>query len=197
MKVAPVSNICYLVFHAHLCPVGPRVLDSCSLNIRAIHIREAYGTPLSQSLIHSYFLGPQLVWGFITIMYLCHALLLYLNCARYCTLYCLGKRSVFAVSTSPVTLSGSQSFTAGPTDLESVSEPASFVAGVLQGVAPWNISESCDCFVVKASLGFDLVFPRLIECVLLLVHPGRVKLSESRVCGYGRLGAQYLDHRQL
>src|SRR3954465_6025600 len=59
MKVAPVSNICYLVFHAHLCPVGPRVLDSCSLNIRAIHIREAYGPPLSQSLIHSYFLGPQ------------------------------------------------------------------------------------------------------------------------------------------
>src|SRR3954470_11998909 len=43
----------------HLCPVGPRVLDTCSLNIRAIHIREDYGTPLSQSLIHSYFLGPQ------------------------------------------------------------------------------------------------------------------------------------------
>src|SRR3954453_22219100 len=61
----------------HLCPVGPRVLDTCSLNIRAIHIREDYGTPLSQSLIHSYFLGPQLVWGFITILYLCHALLLY------------------------------------------------------------------------------------------------------------------------
>src|SRR4051795_7843361 len=59
MKVAPVSNICYLVFPSHLCPVGPRVLDSCSLIIRAIHIREAYGTPLSQSLIHSYFLGPQ------------------------------------------------------------------------------------------------------------------------------------------
>src|SRR3954465_12513764 len=59
MKVAPVSNICYLVFPAHLCPVGPRVLDSCSLIIRAIHIREAYGTPLSQSLIPSYFLGPQ------------------------------------------------------------------------------------------------------------------------------------------
>src|SRR3954468_15256902 len=59
MKVAPVSNICYLVFPAHLCPVGPRVLDSCSLIIRAIHIREVYGTPLSQSLIPSYFLGPQ------------------------------------------------------------------------------------------------------------------------------------------
>ena len=59
MKVAPVNNICYLVFHAHLCPVGPRVLDTCSLNIRAIHIWEDYGTPLSQSLIHSYFLGPQ------------------------------------------------------------------------------------------------------------------------------------------
>src|SRR3954465_12098 len=43
---------------------------------------------------------------------------------------------------------------------------------------------------------FDLVFPRLIECVLLFVHPCRVKLSESRVRGYGRLGAQFLDHRQ-
>src|SRR3954466_14407845 len=56
------------------------------------------------------------------------------------------------------------------------------------GWPPGNISESCDCFVVKASLGFDLVFPRLIECVLLFVHPCRVKLSKSRVRGYGRLG---------
>ena len=76
MKVAPVSNICYLVFHAHLCPVGPRVLDSCSLNIRAIHIREAYGTPLSQSLIHSYFLGPQTSLRF------------YLLSCTYAMLYC-------------------------------------------------------------------------------------------------------------
>ena len=46
-------------FHAHLCPVGPRVLDTCSLTIRTIHIREALWTTLSQSLIPSYFLGPQ------------------------------------------------------------------------------------------------------------------------------------------
>src|SRR3954462_1652282 len=45
--------------NAHLCPVRPRVLDTCSLIYRAIHIREVYGTPLSQSLIQSYFLGPQ------------------------------------------------------------------------------------------------------------------------------------------
>ena len=174
MKVAPVSNICYLVFHAHLCPVGPRVLDSCSLNIRAIHIREAYGTPLSQSLIHSYFLGPQTSLRFYLLS--CTYAMLYCfiyDCARS-TLYCLGSWHDSAVS-----------------------ELAYFVAGLLNGVAPWNISESCDCFVVKASLGFDLVFPRLIECVLLFVHPCRVKLSESRVRGYGRLGAQYLDHRQL
>ena len=93
MKVAPVSNICYLVFPAHLCPVRPRVLDSCSKIIRAIHIREAYGTPLSQSLIHSYFLGPQLVWGFITILYLCHALLLYLRlCEEHTVLFRIGTR---------------------------------------------------------------------------------------------------------
>ena len=195
MKVASVSHICYLVFHAHLCPVGPRVLDSCSLNIRAIHIREAYEPPWARAWFILISWGHKVVFGFITILYLCHALLLYLRlCVEH--LYCLGSWHVFAVSTSPVTLSGSQSFTAIDANLESVSESASFVAGVLNGVAPWNISESCDCFVVKASLGFDLVFPRLIECVLLFVHPCRVKLSESRVRGYGRLGAQYLDHRQ-
>ena len=60
----------------HLCPVGPRVLDTCSLNIRAIHIREAYGTPLSQSLIQSYFLGPQTSLRF------------YLRSCTYAMLYC-------------------------------------------------------------------------------------------------------------
>src|SRR3954465_5389091 len=101
MKVAPVSNICYLVFPAHLCPVRPRVLDSCSLIYRAIHIREVYGTPLSQSLIPSYFLGPQVVWGFITILYLCHALLLYLRLCEVLHTVLFWKRNVFAVSTVP------------------------------------------------------------------------------------------------
>ncbi len=129
-------------------------------------------------------------------MYLCHALLLYLKLCEVLHLYYLGKRSVFAVSTSPVTFSGSQSFTAIGANLGSASEPANFVAGSLMGWPPEIFYESYDCFVVKASLGFDLVFPRLIECVLLFVHPCRVKLSESRVRGYGRLGAQFLDHRQ-
>src|SRR3954466_3126907 len=111
MKVAPVGNICYLVFPAHLCPVGPRVLDSCSLIIRAIHIREAYGTPLSQSLIPSYFLGPQTSLRFYLLSCTYAMLLFIYDCARS-ILYCLGKRNVFAVSTSPATLSGSQSFTA-------------------------------------------------------------------------------------
>src|SRR5215216_2471435 len=105
-------------------------------------------------------------------------------------------RSVFVVSTSPVTFSGSQSFIAIDANLGSVSETANFVAGSLMGWPPEIFYESCDCFVVKASLGFDLVFSRLIVCVLLFVHPCRVNLSESRVRGYGRLGAQYLDHRQ-
>ena len=78
----------------------------------------------------------------------------------------------------------------------SVPEPANFVAGSLVGWPPEIFYESCDCFVVKASLGFDLVFLRSIVCVLLFVHPCRVNLSESHVRGYGRLGAQYLDHRQ-
>src|SRR3954468_23323910 len=129
MKVAPVSNICYFVFPAHLCPVRPRVLDSCSLICRAIHIREVYGTPLSQSLIPSYFLGPRVVWGFITILYLCHALLLYLRLCEVLHTVLFWKRNVYAVSTSPATLSGSQSFTAIVADLEAVSELAYSVAG--------------------------------------------------------------------
>ena len=137
MKVAPVGNICYLVFPAHLCPVGPRVLETCSLNIRAIHIREDYGTPpLSQSLIHSYFLGPQTSLRFYLLS--CTYAMLYCfiyDCARS-TLYCLGKRNVFAVSTSPATLSGSQSFTAIDANLESVSELAYFVAGSFMGWPP-------------------------------------------------------------
>src|SRR4051812_18759932 len=85
----------------HLCPVGPRVLDTCSLNIRTIHIREDYGTPLSQSLIHSYFLGPQTSLRFYLLS--CTYAMLYCfiyDCARS-TLYCLGSGHDFAVSTSP------------------------------------------------------------------------------------------------
>ena len=111
-------------------------------------------------------------------------------------LYCLGKWNVSAVPTRSVTLSGSQSFTAIDANLESVLEPANFVAGSLVGWPPEIFYESYDCFVVKASLGFYLVFPRLIVRVLLFLPPCRVKLSEIPVRGYGRLGAQYLDHRQ-
>ena len=76
MKVAPVSNICYLVFPAHLCPVGPRVLETCSLNIRAIHIWEAYGTPPEPELDSFLFLGAQTSLRF------------YLLSCTYAMLYC-------------------------------------------------------------------------------------------------------------
>src|SRR4051812_30155075 len=84
--------------------------------------------------------GHNLVWSFITILYLCHVLLLYLRLRVEC-LYCLGTPChVFAVSTSPVTLSGSQSFTAAATHPVSVSETGDFVAGSLVGWPP------CTCF---------------------------------------------------
>src|SRR3954463_13705428 len=120
----------------HLCPVGPRVLDTCSLNIRAIHIREDYGTPLSQSLIHSYFLGPQTSLRFYlrSCTYARFYCFIY-DCARS-TLYCLGKRIDYAVSTSPATLSGSQSLTAIVANLEAVSELAYSVAGSTQRGGP-------------------------------------------------------------
>ena len=44
-------------FYAHLCPVGPRVLDSCSLTIRTIHIQEALWTPPEPELDSFLFLG--------------------------------------------------------------------------------------------------------------------------------------------
>ena len=89
MKVAPVSNICYLVFHAHLCPVGPRVLDSCSLNIRAIHIREAYEPPWARAWFILISWGHKLVWGFIYYPVLMPCYCFIYDCARS-TLYCLG-----------------------------------------------------------------------------------------------------------
>src|SRR5215216_2673740 len=196
MKEAPVGNICYLVFHAHLCPVGPRVLDSCSLTIRTIHIQEALWTPLRQSLIHFYFLGPQSSLGlyYYPVLMPCFTALfkimrgapvLFKNAECFCGIDKPSHTFGFLVITAVVANPGS------------VLEPANFVAGSLVGWPPEIFYESCDRFVVNASLGFELVFPRLIECVLLFVHPCRVNLSESRVHGYGRLGAQFLDHRQV
>src|SRR4051812_2002775 len=71
----------------HLCPVGPRVLDTCSLNFRAIHIREDYGTPLSQSLIHSYFLGPQtsLKFYYYSVLMSCFTALFTIVRGAHCT----------------------------------------------------------------------------------------------------------------
>src|SRR3954463_12807373 len=120
--------------NAHLCPVGPRVLDTYSLIYRAIHIWGVWA-PLSQSLIPSYFLGPQTSLRFYLRSCTYAMLLLYLICARS-TLYCLGKRIDYAVSTSPATLSGSQSLTAIVANLESVSKLAYFVAGSTQRGGP-------------------------------------------------------------
>ena len=120
--------------NTHLCPVGPRVLDTCSLIYRTIHIQEVYGTPLSQSLIQSYFLGPQTSLRFYLRSCTYAMLLLYLRlCKEHTVLF--RNCDPFSRYRHPE-FSGSQSFTAGPTNLGSVSELAYFVAGVLQGVAP-------------------------------------------------------------
>src|SRR3954466_3413920 len=79
--------------NAHLCPVGPRVLDTCSLIYRAIHIREVYGTPLSQSLIQSYFLGPQTSLRFYLLSCTYAMLLMYLClCEEHTVLFRIGTR---------------------------------------------------------------------------------------------------------
>src|SRR4051812_38137924 len=89
----------------HLCPVGPRVLDTYSLNIRTIRIWDHESPyPELESYIISW--GHKVVWGFITILYLCYVLLLYLR-LHVERLYCFGSRHDYAVSTSLVTLLGS------------------------------------------------------------------------------------------
>ena len=120
----------------HLCPVGPRVLDTCSLNIRAIHIREAYGPPWARAWFILISWGHKLVWGFIYYPVLMPCFTALFKLCDVLHLYCLGSGHDFAVSTSPVTLSGSQSFTAVHPNLESVSESANFVAGSLMGWPP-------------------------------------------------------------
>src|SRR3954470_18578158 len=78
----------------------------------------------------------------------------------------------------------------------SVSESANFVAGFLVGWPPEIKYESCEYSVVMPRWVFIWFVSRLIVRVLLFVPPCGVKLSERRVRVYGRLGAQYLDHRQ-
>ena len=140
-----------------LCHVEPRVLDTCSLTIRTICMWDHESPqPELESYIISW--GHKVVWGFITILYLCHALLLIYDCAwSACTIQ-EQMWNVFAVSTSPVTLSGSQSFTAVVANPGSIPKRANFVAGSLVGWPPEIFYESCDRFVVNASLGSELVF---------------------------------------
>ena len=128
------GNRCYLVFNRPL--VSCRTPSTWYLFFEYSHYPHVGPwIPLARAWVIFISWGHKVVWGFITILYLCHALLLYLRlCEEH--LYCLGKRSVFAVSTSPVTLSGSQSFIAIVTNLESVSESANFVAGSLMGWPP-------------------------------------------------------------
>src|SRR3954463_9075586 len=114
----------------HLCPVGPRVLDTCSLNIRAIHIREDYGTPLSQSLIQSYFLGPQTSLRFYLLSCTYAMLLLYLRlCEEHTVLFRIVAR--FRGVDKPSHTFGFPVVHSRPHNLKSVSEPAGFVAGIL------------------------------------------------------------------
>src|SRR4051812_687758 len=118
----------------HLCPIGPRVLDTCSLNSHTIRMWD-HESP--KPYLESYLIpwGHKVVWGFIIILYLCHSLLLYLR-LRVERLYCLGKWNVSAVSTSPVTLSGSQSFTTIDTNLWVRLGAGQPRRGLLSGVAP-------------------------------------------------------------
>src|SRR3954468_22791786 len=85
-----IENIWFL--NAHLCPVGPRVLDTCSLIYRAIHIWGVWA-PLSQSLIPSYFLGPQTSLRFYLRSCTYAMLLLYLRlCEEHTVLFRIGTR---------------------------------------------------------------------------------------------------------
>src|SRR3954467_2076886 len=89
--------------------------------------------------------GPQVVWGFITILYLCHALLLNLNCARYCTCTVL-EAECFRGIDKPSFWVPSRLQPLAQT-LSPSRRPADFVAGILSGVAPRACFGSGKCRV--------------------------------------------------
>ena len=116
--------------NAHLCPVGPRVLDTCSLIYRAIHIRGIMGPPQPE-LDSVLFLGATNQFEVLfTILYLCHALLLYLRlCEEHTVLFRIVAR--FRGVDKPSHTFGFPVVHSRPHNLKSVSEPAGFIAGLL------------------------------------------------------------------
>ena len=141
MKVASVSHIRYLVFQAHLCPVGPRVLDSCSLNIRAIHIREAYEPPWARAWFILISWGHKLVWGFIYYLVLMPCFTALFTIARGAPVLFWNQCGMFSRYRQ------AQSHFRVPSRLQPLTQtlspsqrPADFVAGSLVGWPP------CTCF---------------------------------------------------
>src|SRR3954468_13412395 len=89
-----------------------------------------YGTPLSQSLIPSYFLGPQTSLRFYLRSCTYAMLLLYLRlCEEHTVLFRIVAR--FRGIDKPSHTFGFPVVYSRPHNLESVSEPAGFVAGLL------------------------------------------------------------------
>ena len=127
------GNICYLVVNRPLVSRRTPSTWYLFLDLSRYPHTGNYGPPLARAWFSLISWGHKLVWGFIYYPVLMPCFTALFKLCDVLHLYCLGKRSVFAVSTSPVTFSGSQSFTAVPTNLESVLEPASFVAGSLVG----------------------------------------------------------------
>ena len=158
-----IANIWFLT--AHLCPVGPEYLIPVPWLSHYPHVGP--WIPLARAWFISYFLGSQSSLGlyYYPVVMPCFTVYLRLRMER---LYCFGLRSVFAASTSLVTLSSSQSFTAIGANLGSVSEPANFVVGSWMGWPHEIFYESCDCFVVMPHWVF-ICFSRLIVRVFLFV----------------------------
>ena len=128
-----IDNIWILT--AHWCPVGPRVLDTCSEIERANHRWGVWAPPSIQYLIPSTVLGATKQFG---------ALLLFCTYAMlYCFIYDCARSTCTVQDRDPFSLyRQAQEFRVpsrlqpAPQTLSPSRRLADFVAGVLSGVAP-------------------------------------------------------------
>ena len=127
------GNICYLVFHVHLCPVGPEYLIPVPWLFTLSTSRRPYGSPLARAWFISYFLGPQTSLG----LYYYHVLM---PCFTDLFTIVRGAHVLFRNCGVFSRYRQAQSHFRVPSRLQplaqtsgSVPEPANFVAGSLMG----------------------------------------------------------------
>ena len=153
------GNRCYLVFNRPL--VSRRTPSTWYLFFEYSHYPHVGPwIPLARAWVIFISWGHKVVWGFITILYLCHALLLYL---RKCGMF-----SRYRQAQSHFRVPGRLQPLAQTS--ESVSEPANFVAGSLVGWPP-EIYMNLAIALSWCLVGFLLVFLEVDRACVAICAP--------------------------